>query len=118
MLERRYAHVVERAHGLPRGQRNLPRKDTDGRRRYRDIRYEEFLLVVELDGRTAHPPQEAFRDLRRDNVAVVEGEAVLRYGWRDVSGRPCSVAAQVSTVLTARGWNGRPRPCGPGCTER
>jgi len=114
-LERRYLDRVERVHRLPRGVRNQPRVEADGRRRYRDIRYPSWRLVVEVDGREAHPVSEAFRDLRRDNGVAVEGQAVLRYGWRDVAGRPCAVAGQVSAVLAARGWIGRPRACGRGC---
>ena len=84
-LERRYARDVEGAHGLPRGLRNAPEADCDGTR-YRDVRYGAWRLVVELDGREAHPTEEAFRDRRRDNRAVSEGDAVLRYGWREVVG--------------------------------
>jgi Transcriptional regulator, AbiEi antitoxin len=115
-LELRYARAVERAHGLPRGRRNEPEAAPGGGNWYRDVRYRTFATVVELDGREAHPPGQRFRDLRRDNVAAVRGEAVLRYGWRDVAGRPCSVAAQVAAVLTHRGWPGSPHPCGPRCT--
>jgi len=42
---------------------------------------------------------------------MIAGEATLRYGWADVLGRPCEVAAQVVAVLRARGWTGKP----PGC---
>jgi hypothetical protein len=113
-LERRFARDVERAHGLPEAARNRP-EGTPGRRRYHDIRYLQFALLVELDGREAHPETDAFRDLRRDNAAVVGGDRVLRYGWRDVVGRPCEVAGQVLAVLQAQGWAGRARRCGSAC---
>ena len=51
-LERGYHRDVEVAHGLPTGHRNRT-EGRPGRRRYRDIRYLEFQLVVELDGRGA-----------------------------------------------------------------
>jgi hypothetical protein len=115
-LELRYARDVERAHGLPHGSRNRPEHSpTDERVRYRDVRYETFGTVVELDGREAHPVDQAFRDLRRDNAVAAAGGQVLRYGWRDVAGRACLTAAQVGAVLANRGWTGRPRPCGPTC---
>ncbi|HEV8527140.1 MAG TPA: hypothetical protein VGS60_06240, partial [Actinomycetes bacterium] len=44
-----------------------------------------------------------FRDMRRDNAAVVRGEHPLRYGWFDVDERPCDVAAQVALVLARNG---------------
>ncbi len=70
---------------------------------------------MELDGREAHPEDQAFRDYRRDNHAAVAGEAVLRYGWRDVVGRPCEVALQVGQVLALSGWQGPLVGCRPGC---
>ncbi|GLY33636.1 hypothetical protein [Kineosporia sp. NBRC 101731] len=117
-LERRYLREVERAHRLPRGVRNQLELSIDGRRRYRDVRYEKWLLVVELDGREAHPVDEAFRDLRRDNAVVAGGEVVLRYGWRDVTAHSCEVAAQVAAVLAVAGWRGSPSLCGASCRVR
>jgi hypothetical protein len=114
-LERRYAHDVERAHGLPHGERNRAEPAPGGGNWYRDVRYPKCATVVELDGREAHSADQHFRDLRRDNHAAVQGEAVLRYGWRDVAGRPCTVAEQVADVLHAQGWTGTPHPCGPSC---
>ncbi len=116
-LERRYLRDVERAHDLPAAVRN--RHETVGRQnRYRDVRYRDWSLIVELDGRAAHPAEGAFRDLRRDNELALSGDAVLRFGWRDVVGRPCAVAAQVALALGRHGWSGRPRPCGAGCSLR
>ena len=40
-----------------------------------------------------------FRDMRRDNSATTDGLATLRYGYRDVFGSPCEVAAQVAENL-------------------
>ncbi len=115
-LERRYLRDVERLHRLPRSARNRPELDpVDGSRRYRDVRYARYQLVVELDGREAHPDAERFRDRRRDNRLVVAGSAGLRYGWREVVGTACEVAVEVASVLRSRGWRGAARPCGPHC---
>ncbi len=114
-LELRYARDVERRHGLPRSERNRAESAPGGGHRYRDVRYRRWRTVVELDGREAHPEDERFRDLRRDNQAVVSGDRVLRYGWRDVVVQPCLVAAQVVAVLRAEGWPGVPRSCSAGC---
>lgn len=116
-LERRYVSSVERAHGLPRGRRNVSEGPTN-RRRYRDVRYDPFRTVVELDGSAAHPPENRAVDQARDNDVVEQEGAPLRYGWASVAGRPCESAGQVARVLQQRGWTGRPRPCGPGCTLR
>ncbi len=101
-----YARGVEKAHGLPGGVRNLP-EGRAGRRRYRDVRYRRWRLVVELDGRAAHPEEDREHDDLRDNELVAqEGTRTLRYGWRSVVTRPCATAAQVAAVLGAGGWTG------------
>jgi hypothetical protein len=107
-LELGYLNNVERPHDLPQGSRQQNRHGTFG---LRDVVYEEFELVVELDGRKGHEGMGRFRDMHRDNAATVAGETTLRYGWRDVMGRPCTVTQQVGYVLTARGWTGVVAAC-------
>ena len=109
-LEIRYLRDVERAHGLPPASRQHVVVSA-GRKSYDDVRYREYGVVVELDGRLAHPADARWRDMRRDNAAAVDGRTVLRYGWADVAGRPCEVAAQVADVLRAAGWRGVLRRC-------
>ena len=115
VLEHVYRRDVERAHGLPRGSRNRPEAGSASSW-YRDVWYRAWRVLVELDGRGTHPVEEAFRDRRRDNWAARAGEVALRYGWREVVGAPCEVAAEVAEVLRGRGWTGRLRASGPGCT--
>jgi very-short-patch-repair endonuclease len=114
LLEWRYAHGVERPHGLPqaRRQRQVRRRS---RNEYQDVSYEEFGTVVELDGRIAHPDAVRWRDTRRDNANAADGRVTLRYNWADVTERRCQVAAEVAAVLRNRGWTGVPRRCGSGC---
>lgn len=119
-LERRFRRTVERAHGLPRGERNLTEPvvgRTGARRnRYRDIRYRRWLLVVELDGLEAHPERLRWQSRLRDNSVVVgSDDRVLQYGWREVVTEPCAVAADIVQVLWRQGWRGKPVACGPGC---
>ena len=116
LLELRYVRV-ERAHGLPPATRQA-RLGSGGRTIYRDNLYPEYGLAVELDGRAAHPAENRWRDMRRDNAGLAEGVVTLRYGYADVTERPCQVAAQVAQALRVRGWPGRPRRCGPGCTKK
>ena len=114
-LELRYRRDVELRHRLPTGIRNRREAAPTGGNWYRDVRYPSWRVIVELDGREAHPAHRAFRDLRRDNWAAVGGDTALRYGWRDVAGSPCAVAEQVALVLAGHGWTGRASPCGLGC---
>ncbi|GGM62418.1 type IV toxin-antitoxin system AbiEi family antitoxin domain-containing protein [Dactylosporangium sucinum] len=116
VLEARYLTDVERPHGLPIGLRQSPLAQ-GGASEYADVEYAGFGLVVELDGRLAHPDEERARDRRRDNGATEQGRRTLRYGWAEVVGDPCAVAVQVARVLRAAGWRGEPRSCGrSGCT--
>lgn len=73
MLERRWLREVERPHGLPHGRRNQA-EDTGRGRRYRDVDYEPWGVVVELDGRVAHPDDERHRDMARDNSSLSRRE--------------------------------------------
>lgn len=54
LLEFRYVNRVERPHDLPPAHRQNPVRH-GGRHQYQDLAYEEYALVVELDGRQAHP---------------------------------------------------------------
>ncbi|WP_375422971.1 hypothetical protein [uncultured Friedmanniella sp.] len=77
-----------------------------GRRHRRDVRYSAYGVVVELDGRLGHEGLGRFRDMARDNGAVLDGEVTLRYGSAEVFGEACLVARQVGAVLGGPGWRG------------
>lgn len=114
LLELRYVSRVERAHRLPRAQRQV-RIVRGKRTEYKDALYTEFGVGVETDGAVAHPPEARWQDKHRDNASMVDGVATLRYSWTDVTQRPCYVAAEVASLLRRRGWPGTPSPCGPSC---
>jgi hypothetical protein len=118
VLEFRYHRDVEDAHGLPESRRQVAFRAASGTRGRRDRVYDECTLVVELDGRLAHPIENQWQDKRRDNAAAADGQQTLRYGWADVTRQPCVTAGEVARVLRRRGWSGRPRPCSPGCPVR
>ena len=56
--------------------------------------------------------------LRRDNRAALRSETTLRYGWLDVTSRPCTAAVQVLQVMRRKDPSLTARPCGPGCPVR
>jgi hypothetical protein len=118
VLEFRYHRDVEGAHGLPEPSRQVPFAAPGGRRGRRDRVYEEYGVIVELDGRLAHPAESQWKDQARDNAAAAAGKQSLRYGWTQVKWEACSTAAEVARVLRLHGWEGRPRRCSPGCPVR
>jgi hypothetical protein len=127
LIELAYLRDVERAHGLPASQRQARRPSTTalaggqstttsegaphGTIGYDDVRYRRYATRVELDGLAAHPEHARWRDMRRDNAAVIEGDRVLRYGLGDVESYPCHLAAQVASVLRLGGWRGTLARC-------
>ena len=116
--ELRWIRDVERAHGLPAGERQGA---TDaGRRRHHDNRYPAYRLVVEVDGRVGHERwADRVRDGRRDREVAVAGDLTVRVFWTDVTSGACRTAREVAALLQARGWAGRPHSCrSPGCVLR
>ncbi|GAB3949215.1 hypothetical protein GCM10029976_081730 [Kribbella albertanoniae] len=113
LLELRYQRDVERRHRLPTGVRQ---RAVDGE--YTDVHYDGFGLNVELDGRLHLVPRQRWRDLDRDNRATLRAEATLRYGYFDITSRPCAAAVQVLQALRHRHPALKARPCGPSCPVR
>jgi hypothetical protein len=116
VLEHGYLTRVERPHGLPTAERQL-RASSRGPV-YRDVAYDHYRQIVELDGRLVH--NSAARrdaDLDRDLDAAVERQHTVRIGWGQVFDRPCATAVRIAALLQARGWSGSPIPC-PDCTVR
>jgi hypothetical protein len=90
VLEREWLRL-EQVHGLPTGVRRQRAADST-RVSYRDVTYEAFRMIVELDGRAYHDTAASYdRDAGRDLDAAVG-----------------------SDHLTARGWDGTITDC-PGC---
>jgi hypothetical protein len=113
LLEHDFLALVERAHGLPRAQRQV-RASARGAV-FRDVVYEAFGLVVELDGRLFHDNARARDlDLDRDLDAALEGLLTVRLGWGQAHLRPCATAARLARLLHQRGWSGSLHPC-PAC---
>ena len=116
VLESVYLRRVERAHGLPRGDRQLPEATAQGKV-YRDVRYPPWGVLVELDGRIGHEEwTDRSRDLTRDLLAAARGgDVTVRVGWQQCEVETCQTALSVGAVLQQRGWTGAPGSCGPGC---
>jgi hypothetical protein len=116
VLEHGYLTRVERAHGLPVGDRQTPRSSDRGSE-FRDVTYPGLAQEVELDGRLFHDnARQRDADLDRDLDAAGEGRHTVRLGWGQVFDRPCRTAGRLATLMQSRGWDGVPRRCGPACS--
>ena len=116
VLERGYLVHVERAHGLPRGSRQVI-DPTAGGRYVRDVRYTRYGMTVELNGRMFHHGSADWdRDLERELTAAAAGGLGLRLGWGQVFSRACRTAEALGSILRSRGWPDHPRRCSPDCT--
>lgn len=110
VLERDYHRDVEEAHGLPVGRRQARLAGNT------DVYYDEYEVVVELDGQLGHTGSGKFRDMDRDNRNALRARGTLRYGFQDVRVIPCEVADQVGEMLASHGWAGVVTAC-PKCTR-
>lgn len=113
--EVRYIRDVERAHGLPAATRQAQR--FAGRH---DNLYEEFGLIVEVDGRLGHEAwSDRVADGRRDRRAALDTGTTTRVFWPDVATTACKTAVEIGAMLALRGWDGRVRACRrPTCAVR
>ena len=110
VLEHGYLTLVERAHHLPSARRQV--RDSHRGPLYRDVVYEEYDQVVELDGRLGHTSGLArHADLERDLEAAVDRLGTVRLGWGQVFTGACTTAGHVGRLLQARGWTGAVVPC-------
>jgi very-short-patch-repair endonuclease len=97
-----FARLCRRAR-LPEPTRQATRA-VAGRKRYRDVYFDEWHVHVEIDGSQHMDVRDWHADMRQHNEVVIAGERLLRFsGWM-VRHRPDEVAADVCAALTAAGW--------------
>jgi hypothetical protein len=111
VLEREYMRI-ERLHGLPEGNRQKP-ATIAAKTAYRDVDYQDFGVVVELNGRAFHDDAlswdlDALRDL---DTLVDSDRPTVRLTYGLVFGTPCQTVAKIGALLSRRGWTGAIRQC-------
>ncbi|QIX27883.1 type IV toxin-antitoxin system AbiEi family antitoxin domain-containing protein [Nocardioides sp. JQ2195] len=115
-LEHAHLANVERPHHLPRGERQA-RETSGSRLMFRDVKYPEQGVLVELDGRLFHDSvRQRDADLERDLDAALDLRTTVRLGWGQCTDRACDTASRLGRLLQLHGWLGRPTPCGPRCS--
>jgi hypothetical protein len=109
VMEVRFFRDVERAHGLPVGRRQAA--TVAGGLRLHDVAYDEFGVLVELDGRLGHDGPARINDGVRDRRSATKGWLTVRAFWPDVAVTPCELSVELGGVFASRGWTGAPRAC-------
>ncbi|GIJ23435.1 endonuclease domain-containing protein [Micromonospora lutea] len=102
--ELEFLALVRRA-GLPEPTRQAVRRDAAGRRRYLDALFEEWQVLVEIDGGQHLDPATAWADMRRQNDLWQRSDRVLRFPAWTIRHAPTQVITQLRTALTAAGWH-------------
>jgi Protein of unknown function (DUF559) len=90
--------------GLPLPSRQAERRDRSGRRRYLDAYFDDWRLVVEIDGAHHMNVGQMWDDSRRQNDLELAGYVVLRYPVFVVRLHPDRVIAEIRQALMAAGW--------------
>lgn len=98
-----FTKLVIRGFGLPEPNRQSPRRDSNGRRRYLDVVWDEWKLAVEIDGATHLDALQYWDDMERDNELTLNGYRTLRFPAFVVRARPDYVAAKIRQALRKNG---------------
>jgi len=89
---------------LPVPVRQLRRRDAAGRLRYLDACFDDWKLVVEIDGAHHADVGQMWEDAARQNDLLLAGYVVLRYPVFVVRTQPQRVAAEIRAALITAGW--------------
>lgn len=92
-----------RRHRLPEPDRQAPRRDSAGRRRWLDAVWEAAGLIVEVDGIHHLDAAQYWADMDRDNDFTLEGYRILRFPAFVVRYRPGYVAGKIREALRGDG---------------
>lgn len=101
-----FTRLVIRQFHLPEPERQAPRRDGSGRRRWLDAVWEQARLIVEIDGAAHTDVFTYWDDMARSND-LTKDYRILRFPAWVVRYQPEYVAAKIRQALTEAGF-----PCG------
>jgi very-short-patch-repair endonuclease len=104
-----FARLVRRGR-LPGPDRQAPRRDAAGRRRWLDAVWEEARLIVEVDGIHHLDADQYWADMDRDNDFILDGYRILRFPAFVVRYQADYVAGKVRDALRSPSPGSRARP--------
>jgi hypothetical protein len=94
-----FTQQVIRQFGLPEPSRQVGKRDARNRQRWIDVVFEEWKVMVEIDGAQHIQPLRQWDDMERDNDMRAEGYEVLRFPAWQVRKEPEFVARKVREAL-------------------
>jgi hypothetical protein len=103
IVEVDFARLCRRS-GLPEPSRQVVRVDGAGRRRYRDVYFDDWRLHVEIDGAQHMEVGSWYADMRQHNEIAIAGERLLRFPAWAIRHRSDEVVTQLRAALSAAGW--------------
>jgi very-short-patch-repair endonuclease len=106
--ERAFARLC-RKRGLPEPSRQVLCVAANGRV-YFDVMWEQYGVIVEIDGIQHLDAAQVVRDALKQNMAAIEGALVLRVPNWALRADPDPFLDQVEAALLSRGWNPALRP--------
>jgi very-short-patch-repair endonuclease len=101
-----FSRQVVRGHRLPEPSRQVARRDERGRRRWIDVMWDEWKVVVEIDGAQHADPLQRWDDMERDNGLNLDGYRPLRFPAWLVRQNPEYVAGEILKALRQAGYRG------------
>jgi hypothetical protein len=102
-----FIRQVVHAFRLPEPSRQVARRDARGRRRWTDVMWDEYKIVVEIDGaQHTEDPLQRWDDMERDIDLGLDGYLALRFPAWLVRKAPEYVADRILEALRRAGYQG------------
>jgi hypothetical protein len=99
-----FTRLVVRQFALPQPDRQVPRRDGQGRRRWLDACWERARLIVEIDGAAHMDALQYWDDMDRGNDLTLDRYQLMRFPAWVVRYQPEHVAANIRQALREAGY--------------